>query len=254
MPWKKLLAWATGQVDDALRQKLEFVLEENRVYRALLDPQQEWNWDRVPWRVGVDFRAPTCAVCHSSLITSPEDNVIAQRTHDFGARLWVRLFGLPHSHSQPKSGDTTSIKNKDSQPLPSAFTGELASESLIDAKEQARRQAIMKSVCRACHNVDVVDGHFAKLENTIKETDKMTLTATELMRKAWDRSLADKTNPFDEPIERRWMKQWLFYANSIRLGSAMMGPDHSSFHHGWFDLTTDLQEMQDWIDSRTKSK
>ena len=37
MPWKKLLAWATGQVDEALRQKLEFVLEENRVYRTLLD-------------------------------------------------------------------------------------------------------------------------------------------------------------------------------------------------------------------------
>jgi hypothetical protein len=37
MPWKKLLAWATGQIDEAMRQKLEFVLEENRVYRALLD-------------------------------------------------------------------------------------------------------------------------------------------------------------------------------------------------------------------------
>src|SRR6266851_3302131 len=37
MPWKKLLVWATGQIDDSLRQKLEFVLEENRVYRALLD-------------------------------------------------------------------------------------------------------------------------------------------------------------------------------------------------------------------------
>jgi hypothetical protein len=37
MPWKKLLAWATGQIDEALHQKLEFVLEENRVYRALLD-------------------------------------------------------------------------------------------------------------------------------------------------------------------------------------------------------------------------
>src|SRR3989442_15734726 len=37
MPWKQLLTWATGQVEDSLRQKLEFVLEENRVYRALLD-------------------------------------------------------------------------------------------------------------------------------------------------------------------------------------------------------------------------
>ena len=37
MPWKKLLAWATCQIDQALRQKLEFVLEENQVYRARLD-------------------------------------------------------------------------------------------------------------------------------------------------------------------------------------------------------------------------
>jgi hypothetical protein len=28
MPWKKLLAWATGQIDEILRQKLEFAPEE----------------------------------------------------------------------------------------------------------------------------------------------------------------------------------------------------------------------------------
>jgi hypothetical protein len=37
MPWKKLPAWATSQIDDALREKLEFVVEENRVYRTLPD-------------------------------------------------------------------------------------------------------------------------------------------------------------------------------------------------------------------------
>jgi hypothetical protein len=37
MPWKKLLVWATGLIDEAVRQKLEFVLEENRVCRALLE-------------------------------------------------------------------------------------------------------------------------------------------------------------------------------------------------------------------------
>jgi putative transposase len=36
MPWKQMLAWVTGQIDDSLREKLDFVLEENRVYRALL--------------------------------------------------------------------------------------------------------------------------------------------------------------------------------------------------------------------------
>ena len=31
-----MLAWVTGQIEDSLSQKLEFVLEENRVYRTLL--------------------------------------------------------------------------------------------------------------------------------------------------------------------------------------------------------------------------
>jgi hypothetical protein len=64
------------------------------------------------------------------------------------------------------------------------------------------------------------------------------------MQRAWDLGLADRTNPFDEPIERRWMKQWLFYANSIRLGSAMGGPDHTSFQTGWFDLTTPCERCR----------
>ena len=37
MPWVKMLSWVTGQIESALLQKLEFILEENRVYRALLD-------------------------------------------------------------------------------------------------------------------------------------------------------------------------------------------------------------------------
>ena len=40
-----MLAWVTGQIDDSLRQKLDFVLEENRVYRALLD------WHSSRWRL-----------------------------------------------------------------------------------------------------------------------------------------------------------------------------------------------------------
>ena len=37
MPWKKMLALVTGQIDAALQRKIAYVLEENRVYRALLD-------------------------------------------------------------------------------------------------------------------------------------------------------------------------------------------------------------------------
>ena len=178
--------------------------------------------------------------------------MIAPRTHDFGARLWVRLFGLPYSHPQPKSGDTSIIRNKDRQPLPTAFTGEPAAEFLVDAKEQALRQGVMKGVCRSCHNQDWVAGHFDKLSNTILETDQMTRSATELMQKAWAQGLADPGNPFDEPIERRWTKQWLYYASSIRMGSAMMSANHTTFETGWVDLTTGLREMEEWIDSKRK--
>ena len=214
--------------------------------------ERAWNWDRVPWRVGQDFQAPTCAACHNALLTSPDGDVIAPRTHDFGARLWVRLFGLPYSHPQPKSGDTSIIRNKDRQPLPTAFTGEPAAEFLVDAKEQALRQGVMKGVCRSCHNQDWVAGHFDKLSNTILETDQMTRSATELMQKAWAQGLADPGNPFDEPIERRWTKQWLYYASSIRMGSAMMSANHTTFETGWVDLTTGLREMEEWIDSKRK--
>jgi hypothetical protein len=230
------------------------VYEQSKHGNIFHSKERTWNWDHVPWRVGEDFRAPTCAVCHSSLLVSPGGDVVAPRTHDFGARLWVRLFGLPYTHPQPKSGDTTLIRNKDGLPLPTTFAGELASEFLIDAKEQARRQGAMKGLCRSCHNQDWVDGHFDKLAHTIQETDRMTRAATDLMQRAWDLGLADKTNPFDEPIERQWMKQWLFYANSIRLASAMNSPDYASFQAGWFDLTTHLREMQEWIDTRAAAK
>ena len=37
MPWRKLLSIASGQIESALLRKLEYVLEENRAYRALLE-------------------------------------------------------------------------------------------------------------------------------------------------------------------------------------------------------------------------
>lgn len=224
------------------------VYKKSKHGNIFFSEQHEWDFDAVPWTVGKDFRAPTCATCHNSLIVSPDGEVIAERTHNFGSRLWVRLFGLIYSHPQPKSGNTTIIRNKDGLPLPTTFTGELASEYLIDEKEQMRRKQVMKNVCISCHSTSWVDGHFEKLENTIKETDKMTLAATKLMMEAWEKGIEDKTNPFDEPIERMWTRQWLFYSNSIRYASAMTGKGYTTFKLGWWELSNNLQKMQDMIE------
>ncbi len=217
--------------------------------------EHKWNFSNVPWVIGKDIQSPTCATCHNSLLVSPDGNVIAERTHDFGSRLWVRIFGLIYSHPQPKSGDTTIIRNKDGLPLPSTFGGEMASDFLIDKAEQDNRYDKMKNVCRSCHSTDWVDGHFKKLDNTIKETNEMTASATKLMVEAWDKGIEDRTNPFDEQIEKLWLKQWLFYSNSIRYASAMTGaPDYASFKNGWWELSDNLQKMRDMIDLKELTK
>jgi hypothetical protein len=37
MPWKTMLALVTGRIEACLQRKMAYVLEENRVYRSLLD-------------------------------------------------------------------------------------------------------------------------------------------------------------------------------------------------------------------------
>lgn len=224
------------------------VYKESKHGNIFLSKHNEWQWDEVPWKVGKDFDAPTCSVCHNSLIATPDGETIVPRTHDFGDRLWVRLFGLIYSHPQPESGATHTIKNKDGLPLPITFDGEPASRHLIDEAEQAKRQAMMETLCKSCHGSSWVSAHFDRMDNTIKEVDKMVLAATQLMGKAWKSGLADNSNPFDESIEHKWMEQWLFYANSVRYASAMTGaPDYTTFKNGWWNLTKNLQEMQSLI-------
>jgi hypothetical protein len=221
------------------------VYRESKHGNIFLSKGDEWDWGQVPWHPGQDFTAPTCAVCHASLIATPGGEVIAPRTHDFGARLWVRLFGLIYAR-----GETYLIRNADGLPLPTTFSGEPASSYLIGRKEQERRRGAMVRLCRSCHGTDWAAGHFARLDTTIAETDRMTRTATQLVEKAWDEGLADRSNPFDESIEQMWVRSWLFYANSIRYAVAMGGPDYATFKNGWWDMTANLREMEEWLESR----
>jgi mono/diheme cytochrome c family protein len=223
------------------------VYKESKHGNIFLSGQKGWNFDAVPWAVGKDFAAPTCASCHVSLVTTPDGDVVRQRSHDFGDRLWVRIFGLVYSHPQPKAGSTWIIRNKDKLPLPTAFDGEPAREFLIDGKEQQERQAAMAKFCASCHGSTWVGGHFDKFRTTLKEADAMVLASTELMREAWNRKAADNSNPFDEKLEQQWVTQWLINANSLRYTSAMGGPDHAAFKNGWWGLTKTLEEMREHL-------
>ena len=59
------------------------------------------------------------------------------------------------------------------------------------------------------------------------ETNKTTLTATQLISRIWQENLArglpQGSNLFDEYIERVLTDTWLFHTNSIRFTAAMAG-------------------------------
>ncbi|UCD83595.1 MAG: hydroxylamine oxidase [Deltaproteobacteria bacterium] len=222
--------------------------KHGNIYSSL---NKEWNFTSVPWVVGKNFTAPTCAACHASLITNDEGDVVVERTHRMNDRIPWRLFGLVYAHAHPKSPDTTIIKNKAGLPLPTELTGEPVAKYLTDAKEQEERKRNMQKVCLACHSTSWVEGQFARLDNTIRTTNEMTLTATKILLAAWDKGAASGLDQndsiFNEAIEKKWVEQWLFFANSTRYASAMAGADYGAFANGRWYMSKNIQEMLDWL-------
>jgi hypothetical protein len=224
--------------------KVYSVSKHGNIYSAM---KEKWDFENVPWTVGKDFTAPTCATCHVSLLITPEGYVVAERTHQMNNRLPWRIFGLIYAHAHPKGPYTSVIKNKSGLPLPTDLNGEPASEYLIDNEEQQKRRKTLQRVCLSCHGQQWVDGHWARFENTIKTSNEMTLAATELILKAWEtgaaKGLGQKDSLFNEAIEKKWSEQWLFFANSTRMSSAMLGTDYGVFDNGRWYLAKNIQEI-----------
>ncbi len=212
---------------------------------------KKWDFAAVPWTLGRDFSAPTCAACHVSLVVDPAGEVINNRTHRMNDRFDKRLMGLIYTHAQPKNPDTSIIKQKSGLTLATDLEGNPASEFLIGPEEQGQNRERMKRTCLGCHSQSWVEGHFKRLDNSIRATDATTLAATRLLRAAWAEGLAQGlekgASPFDEAIELKWVEQWLFYANSIRFASAMMGADYGVFERGRWKAYQNLKEMEEWL-------
>lgn len=180
---------------------------------------KSWDFEAVPWTVGKDFKAPTCAACHVSLITSDGGEVIARRTHRMNDRSPWRILGLIYAHPHSKSPDTTAIRNKSGLPLPTEFAGKPSEKFLIDKTEQKRRRAAMGKVCLACHSLGWVQGD----------------------------------SIFNKAIEKKWAEQWLFYANSTRYAAAMMGADYGTFANGRWYMSKNIEEMREWLEFRLET-
>jgi hydroxylamine dehydrogenase len=220
---------------------------------------EKWEFNAVPWTIGKDFTAPTCAACHMSLLVNTDGEVVAERTHEIKDRLAYRIFGLIYAHPHPKEPNTTVIKNKDGLQLPTDFEGRVAEKYLLDEAEREKHRKTIQAACLACHDKSWVDGHWGRFENSIKETNASTLAATKIMQEVWHRGyakgVAAGANPFDEFIEKKWSDLWLFYANSVRFASAMAGGgDYGVFAQGRYYMAASVQELYDWLKLRSDLK
>jgi len=213
-----------------------------------------WNFKAVPWTVGKDFTAPTCATCHVSLLVNTDEEVVVERTHQMNNRLPWRILGLIYAHPHPAEPNTNIIRNKDGLPLPTDFAGGLATKFLIDEKEQDARRQAMQAACLNCHDASWVSGHWKRFENTIAETNAKTLAATRIMQDIWKLGLADRQDSiYNEAIERKWTETWLFHSNTIRFASAMGGGgDYGVFADGRYHLSKSLLELNDWLKLQKK--
>ncbi len=216
---------------------------------------EDWKFKPVPWTVGRDFTAPTCATCHISLVVNTEGEVVVERTHEVKDRLPWRIFGLIYAHPHPKEADTTIMRNSDGLPLPTDFRGGFALKYLVNEDGRAKSRDAMQATCLACHDKSWVSGHWSRFLNTIEQTNAATAAGTEVMVDIWKRGYAvDHTkggNPFDEYVERVWSDVWLFHANSVRFASSMGGGgDYGVFAGGRYQLTKSVQELSDWLELR----
>jgi hypothetical protein len=210
--------------------------------------EKEYDFTAVPWTVGQDFTAPTCAACHASLLVSPEKTVIAERTHKYNDRLSWRLFGVPYAHPHPIKADLSGVVNSLGLPIAVELTGEPVGTFVINEEEQQARNDRMKTVCLSCHSTQWVDSHFKRLANTIETSNRQTVEATKIMLDIWkggyEKGLPQQANIFDEEGERMWTTVWLFYANSTRFASAMAGGgDYGVFANGRYQTTEQMNEL-----------
>jgi hypothetical protein len=240
---------------DVPAYKVYEVSKHGNIYESL---GKGWNFSSVPWNPGKDFTAPTCAACQVSLVASEDGRVLAERTHRMNDRLPWRIFGLIYAHPHPRSPDTSLIRNKAGLPLPTELTGEPAAAHLITRKEQRERRDAMQKVCFSCHSEKWVEGHFARFEHTLAESNRMTLAATRILLSAYEkgaaRGPAQQDSLFNEAIEKKWIEQWLFYANSTRYASAMGGADYGVFANGRWSMSKNIQDMKDWLEFKLKGK
>ena len=192
------------------------IYEESKhgaIYHAEGD---QWHWDAAPGTstAGVDYRAPTCSVCHMSGV-----NGVAT-THDVTERLaWETQAPL-------------TVRPSDFKPWPA------------ETNWQEEREK-MKTVCLACHSEDWAEGHFDRFDAAVANYDEVYYKPMKkLVDELYEKKLLSKAKPLDEKLEIDMYELWHHEGRRARFGAAMMAPDYA-WWHGFYELKKKCMEIEE---------
>ncbi len=192
------------------------------IYQAEGD---SWNWDAAPgtWSPGVDYRTPTCSVCHMSGVLD------VPATHDVTERLaWETQAPLTIRPSQFK-------------PMPAQTDWK---------KERAK----MKKICLACHSSRWTDAHFDNFDAVVTNYNEVYYKPMKkIMDQLYEQKLLSKEKPFDERLEIDFYELWHHEGRRARFGAAMMAPDYT-WWHGFYELKKRCMIIEEQAEQLLQSK
>lgn len=184
-----------------------------------------WNWDAAPgtWTPGVDYRAPTCSVCHMSGVKD------VPATHDVTERLaWETQAPL-------------TIRPSQFGPLPAKTDWKVEREK-------------MKKICLTCHSSRWTDSHFENLDSVIENYNEVYYKPMKkIMDELYEKKLLSKEKPFDEKLEIDFYELWHHEGRRARFGAAMMAPDYT-WWHGFYELKKRCMVIEEQAEQLLKTK
>ena len=184
----------------------------------------KFKWDAAPgmWTPGVDYRVPTCSVCHMSGVKD------VPTTHDVTERLaWETQAPL-------------TVRPENFKPWP-------AKTKWKDEREK------MESICLACHSQTWTDGHFEKLDKSIENyNENYYKPAKKMIDDLYEKKLLDKTYNLDEKLEIEMYELWHYEGRRARFGAAMMAPDYA-WWHGFYELKKRYMNLETEVEKVLKS-
>jgi hypothetical protein len=200
------------------------IYEESKhgaIYHAEGD---SWNWNAAAgmWTPGVDYRAPTCSVCHMSGVGK------VATTHDVTERLaWETQAPL-------------TVRPSEFKPWPAK----------TDWQTERRK---METICLECHSPAWTKGHFERLDEAVANyNDNYFKPMKKLVDELYEKKLLSKEKNLDEQLEIDMYELWHNEGRRARFGAAMMAPDYA-WWHGFYELKKRCMIIEEQVEQLLKN-